>query len=83
MACLAPDTSGDGTGCDNMTAVIVQFKPLLVTEYQKNIRDENVADAGITSTASTKRSLSSTDLDEDDETESKRLKVVNKEPKDS
>ncbi|KAH8234576.1 hypothetical protein KR032_012196, partial [Drosophila birchii] len=27
--CLAPNTLGDGTGCDNMTAVIVQFqKPL-------------------------------------------------------
>jgi len=24
--CLAPDTMGDGTGCDNMTAVIVKFK---------------------------------------------------------
>jgi protein phosphatase 1G len=24
--CLAPDTVGDGTGCDNMTAVIVRFK---------------------------------------------------------
>ena len=24
--CLAPDTSGDGTGCDNMTCVIVTFK---------------------------------------------------------
>ena len=23
--CLAPDTHGDGTGCDNMTCVIVQF----------------------------------------------------------
>jgi len=27
--CLAPDTGGDGTGCDNMTAVIVRFKPAL------------------------------------------------------
>jgi len=27
--CLAPDTGGDGTGCDNMTAVIVKFKPAL------------------------------------------------------
>ncbi|KAK2588023.1 hypothetical protein KPH14_004097 [Odynerus spinipes] len=26
--CLAPDTFGDGTGCDNMTAVIVRFKQL-------------------------------------------------------
>ena len=23
--CLSPDTSGDGTGCDNMTCVIVEF----------------------------------------------------------
>ena len=29
--CLAPDTMGDGTGCDNMTAVIVRFKPGFVT----------------------------------------------------
>lgn len=27
--CLAPDTMGDGTGCDNMTAIIVKFKPTL------------------------------------------------------
>lgn len=26
--CLAPNTAGDGTGCDNMTAVIVQFKKI-------------------------------------------------------
>uniref|UniRef100_A0A8C9WNF1 protein-serine/threonine phosphatase n=1 Tax=Scleropages formosus TaxID=113540 RepID=A0A8C9WNF1_SCLFO len=25
--CLAPDTSGDGTGCDNMTCIIVTFAP--------------------------------------------------------
>lgn len=24
--CLAPGTLGDGTGCDNMTAIIVRFK---------------------------------------------------------
>lgn len=24
--CLAPTTMGDGTGCDNMTAIIVRFK---------------------------------------------------------
>ncbi|XP_061401681.1 probable protein phosphatase CG10417 [Musca vetustissima] len=29
-ACLAPDTMGDGTGCDNMTAVIVRFKPKIL-----------------------------------------------------
>lgn len=26
--CLAPDTTGDGTGCDNMTAIIVKFNSL-------------------------------------------------------
>ncbi|KAJ8416072.1 hypothetical protein AAFF_G00380940 [Aldrovandia affinis] len=25
--CLAPDTSGDGTGCDNMTCIIISFSP--------------------------------------------------------
>nr|XP_057945057.1 protein phosphatase 1G [Doryrhamphus excisus]XP_057945058.1 protein phosphatase 1G [Doryrhamphus excisus] len=25
--CLAPDTSGDGTGCDNMTCIIITFRP--------------------------------------------------------
>ena len=24
-ACLAPDTSGDGSGCDNMTCIVVLF----------------------------------------------------------
>ncbi|XP_025159521.1 probable protein phosphatase CG10417 isoform X2 [Harpegnathos saltator] len=33
--CLAPDTLGDGTGCDNMTAVIVKFK-LPASESAKN-----------------------------------------------
>lgn len=30
--CLAPDTLGDGTGCDNMTCVIVRFKPTAAAE---------------------------------------------------
>lgn len=25
--CLAPDTHGDGTGCDNMTCIIIKFDP--------------------------------------------------------
>ena len=25
--CLAPDTQGDGTGCDNMTGIVVQLRP--------------------------------------------------------
>lgn len=30
--CLAPSTMGDGTGCDNMTAIIVRFKSGLIAE---------------------------------------------------
>jgi len=26
--CLAPDTNGDGTGCDNMTCVVIVFNNL-------------------------------------------------------
>lgn len=29
--CLAPNTLGDGTGCDNMTAIIVRLDRLLPT----------------------------------------------------
>nr|KAF6329199.1 protein phosphatase, Mg2+/Mn2+ dependent 1G [Pipistrellus kuhlii] len=32
--CLAPDTSGDGTGCDNMTCIIICFKPRSTAEVQ-------------------------------------------------
>ncbi|XP_006767513.2 PREDICTED: protein phosphatase 1G [Myotis davidii] len=32
--CLAPDTSGDGTGCDNMTCIIICFKPRNTAERQ-------------------------------------------------
>lgn len=30
--CLAPSTMGDGTGCDNMTAILVRFKSGLIAE---------------------------------------------------
>lgn len=34
--CLAPDTDGDGTGCDNMTCIIIKLKPPSVrTKYEK------------------------------------------------
>jgi len=43
--CLAPDTMGDGTGCDNMTAVIVKFK-----QDFKDVKDvtENKTTNGVT-----------------------------------
>lgn len=31
MHCLAPNTCGDGTGCDNMTAIIVRFHSQLIS----------------------------------------------------
>ncbi|XP_036149694.1 probable protein phosphatase CG10417 isoform X2 [Monomorium pharaonis] len=41
--CLAPDTLGDGTGCDNMTAVIVKFKsPATATVKNKTVAEECV-----------------------------------------
>merc|ERR1712150_384770 len=44
--CLAPDTMGDGTGCDNMTAVIAKLKPNAFREVgggkDKVICDENM-----------------------------------------
>ncbi|XP_023948382.1 uncharacterized protein LOC112053240 [Bicyclus anynana] len=33
--CLAPSTMGDGTGCDNMTAIIVRFKDGVIDDIGK------------------------------------------------
>uniref|UniRef100_A0A8C8C5X5 Protein phosphatase 1G n=1 Tax=Oncorhynchus tshawytscha TaxID=74940 RepID=A0A8C8C5X5_ONCTS len=43
--CLAPDTSGDGTGCDNMTCIIITFKlptstPVLFTSQNFPISEK-------------------------------------------
>ncbi|XP_068219913.1 protein phosphatase 1G [Palaemon carinicauda] len=53
--CLAPDTLGDGTGCDNMTCIIVKFKDIesrgsekIKTEAEKeDVRqDDNELESG-------------------------------------
>lgn len=33
--CLAPDTMGDGTGCDNMTCMIIRFEPSWLKQFPK------------------------------------------------
>lgn len=62
--CLSPDTMGDGTGCDNMTAVIVKFKSIAP------INENNVTDGNdVTVAASKKRPISpSPTIDKIDET---------------
>lgn len=65
--CLAPNTFGDGTGCDNMTALIIQFKPSLASEFEKNKASDAIG-ADVTTTSSTeskKRSASPTEPIED------------------
>ncbi|XP_051504688.1 protein phosphatase 1G-like [Myxocyprinus asiaticus] len=46
--CLAPDTSGDGTGCDNMTCMIITFSPHLGSEMAEGTKkrkpDETVVE---------------------------------------
>lgn len=39
MHCLAPNTEGDGTGCDNMTCIIVTFEPFQKFELKINKND--------------------------------------------
>ncbi|KYN02659.1 PREDICTED: probable protein phosphatase CG10417 [Cyphomyrmex costatus] len=50
--CLAPDTLGDGTGCDNMTAVIVKF----TSSATETVKNNTVAEVCVTK----KRSVSPT-----------------------
>lgn len=61
---MAPNTCGDGTGCDNMTAVIVQFKPSLLEEYSKN--DLNASMDVTTSTSTAKKRAASPSTEADD-----------------
>ncbi|XP_075966114.1 protein phosphatase 1G [Anarhichas minor] len=50
--CLAPDTSGDGTGCDNMTCIIITLRPHPSpaqpddTKKRKNQEEAEGAEAG-------------------------------------
>jgi len=55
--CLAPDTGGDGTGCDNMTAVIVRFKPALAN--RKDVLTSTHSDSGSSSSTAGAGSSSS------------------------
>ncbi|XP_032513613.1 probable protein phosphatase CG10417 isoform X3 [Danaus plexippus] len=59
--CLAPSTMGDGTGCDNMTAIIVRFK------------DGVIGDVGQYTTESKKRTAE--DEPNDDQQDSKRPRI--------
>ncbi|XP_075705095.1 protein phosphatase 1G [Rhinoderma darwinii] len=43
--CLAPDTSGDGTGCDNMTCIIVRFQPCSHSSAEASKRKLDVVEA--------------------------------------
>lgn len=38
---MAPNTVGDGTGCDNMTAIVVKFKPALFELPAPQIAEAN------------------------------------------
>lgn len=43
--CLAPDTSGDGTGCDNMTCIIVRLHPYSHSSAEANKRKLDAVEA--------------------------------------
>ncbi|XP_076368076.1 protein phosphatase 1G [Tachypleus tridentatus] len=57
--CLAPDTMGDGTGCDNMTCIIVNFHSLISSMPSCNKR----------------KATQNEDLEEDAEQKTKKVKV--------
>jgi protein phosphatase 1G len=58
MHCLAPNTSGDGTGCDNMTAIIVKFNfnstPLSVNN-KRPLSPEHTSPTEISDNSNTKK----------------------------
>lgn len=70
---------GDGTGCDNMTAIIVQFKPKYF-EVMKSIPGVQATDAQITEEVISRKRLPEDEAaDLTEETECKRQKVDDEE----
>lgn len=70
--CLAPDTTGDGTGCDNMTCVIVTFNGLSSHVVQRTVTLKRKAEDVTSENAD-----SSSNVDENVESAPKRLKDDN------
>lgn len=61
--CLAPSTIGDGTGCDNMTAILVRFKDGIIADVGQYTNNVEIPK---------KRAADESD---DDQQDSKRQKV--------
>jgi protein phosphatase 1G len=69
--CLAPDTTGDGTGCDNMTCVIVTFNGLSTHASKRTATNKRKAEDVTSDNAD------SSNADESAESAQKRLKDDN------
>lgn len=63
--CLAPSTMGDGTGCDNMTAIIVRFKDGAISDVGQHTSNADGA----------KKRPAEEQPSEDEQQDSKRQKV--------
>lgn len=73
MHCLAPNTEGDGTGCDNMTCIIVTFEPFQKFEFKLS-KNEQLSTESIDK-SNLKRCLESTSTSQAEDTNStKKLK---------
>uniref|UniRef100_U5EYB3 protein-serine/threonine phosphatase n=1 Tax=Corethrella appendiculata TaxID=1370023 RepID=U5EYB3_9DIPT len=66
--CLAPHTMGDGTGCDNMTAIIVQFKSNSANKPEATVSRKRAASPDTKSTTA--------ETTNENEQEQKRQKTV-------
>ncbi|CAF2334493.1 unnamed protein product [Rotaria sp. Silwood2] len=87
MHCLAPNTSGDGTGCDNMTAIIVKFNFNQQSSIEKNQEStvlkstEHSPWPTMFTSVNRKRSLSpehvlTEETNDDDDNHSKKFKIT-------
>ena len=53
--CLAPNIIGDGTGCDNMTCVIVKFDNLSILESESAKRSIDNSESSSSSSPDQKK----------------------------
>jgi protein phosphatase 1G len=80
--CLAPNTSGDGTGCDNMTAIIVKFTFNPLSSNDASVDSKTIGQslrASVHVSSHNKRTLSpdpKAATENTDDNSSKKFKVI-------
>ena len=75
--CLAPDTMGDGTGCDNMTAVIAKIKPNAFSNHKDTAEQSETKVEQVETKVNEGKRPAENEQDKSPEPQAKKAKIDN------